>query len=180
MRKVSDFRIGKFYIFGYFESSRFNTQPSLCRVIQDFNLNSMRVYSLTAKYFIGESQVEEVDRLLQAIVSNSAATVDTNSFCDELIKNAVETAISIHGSSSHVKSSLEGLIKRISEVGLKIHCYIITGQLKTAYLYANKHGRIGDIRKILRQSEVLNQVHVKRLCESKLAAEGGSLRKQNS
>ncbi|KXJ84046.1 hypothetical protein RP20_CCG022899 [Aedes albopictus] len=147
------------------------------RVIQDFNLNSMRVYSLTAKYFIGESQVEEVDRLLQAIVSNSAATVDTNSFCDELIKNAVETAISIHGSSSHVKSSLEGLIKRISEVGLKIHCYIITGQLKTAYLYANKHGRIGDIRKILRQSEVLNQVHVKRLCESKLAAEGGGLRK---
>lgn len=146
------------------------------RVIQDFNLNSLRVYSLTAKHFIGESHVEEVDKLLQAIVSNSATTVDTNSFCDELIKNAVETAISIHGSSSHVKTSLEGLIKRISDVGLKIHCYIITGQLKTAYLYANKHGRLGDIRKILRQSEVLNQVHVKRLCESKLAAEG-SLRK---
>lgn len=134
----------------------------------------MRVYSLTAKYFIGESQVEEVDKLLQAIVSNSAATVDTNSFCDELIKNSVETAIAAHGSSSHVKTALEGLIKRISEVGLKIHCYIITGQLKTAYLYANKNGRIGDIRKILRQAEVLNQVHVKRLCESKLASEGGS------
>ncbi|XP_055625095.1 zinc finger FYVE domain-containing protein 26 homolog isoform X2 [Toxorhynchites rutilus septentrionalis] len=144
------------------------------RVIQDFNLNSLRVYGLTAKYFINNSQVEEVEKLIQAIVSNSSVTVDTHSFCDELIKNSVEATISVHGNSSQVKTALEALIKRISDVGLKVHCYVVTGQLKTAYLLANKHGRIGDIRKILRQAELLNQVHVKRLCETKLATESGS------
>ncbi|XP_055524213.1 zinc finger FYVE domain-containing protein 26 homolog [Wyeomyia smithii] len=144
------------------------------RVIQDFNLNNLRVYGLAAKYFISQTQVEDVEKLLQAIVSNSSTNVDTNGFCDELIKVSVESAIATHGNSSQVKTALEALIKRVSDVGLKIHCYIVTGQLKTAYLLANKTGRMGDIRKILRQAEVLNQVHVKRLCEAKLAAEGGS------
>ncbi|XP_058811668.1 zinc finger FYVE domain-containing protein 26 homolog [Topomyia yanbarensis] len=144
------------------------------RVIQDFNLNSLRVYGLAAKYFISHTKVEEVEKLLQAIISNSSPTVDTSSFCDELVKVSVETAVTIHGNSAQIKTALEALIKRISDVGLKIHCYIVTGQLKTAYLLANKTGRIGDIRKISRQAEVLNQVHVKRLCEMKLTSEGGS------
>ncbi|XP_053682667.1 zinc finger FYVE domain-containing protein 26 homolog [Sabethes cyaneus] len=144
------------------------------RVIQDFNLNNLRVYGLAAKYFMNHSQVENVEKLLQAIASNSSANVDTNSFCDEIIKVSVESAIATHGNSSQVKTALEALIKRVSDVGLKIHCYIVTGQLKTAYLLANKTARMSDIRKILRQAETLNQVHVKRLCETKLAAENGS------
>ncbi|XP_058449444.1 zinc finger FYVE domain-containing protein 26 homolog [Malaya genurostris] len=138
------------------------------RVIQDFNLNRLRVYGLAAKHLINQTKMDEIEKLLQAIVSNSSPTTDTSSFCDELIKTSVETAVTIHGNSSQIKTSLEALIKRINDVGLKIHCYIVTGQLKTAYLLANKTGRIGDIRKIARQADVLNQVHVKRLCEMKL------------
>ncbi|XP_038114436.1 zinc finger FYVE domain-containing protein 26 homolog [Culex quinquefasciatus] len=149
------------------------------RIIQDFNLSSLRVYTLTAKFFINESRIDEVEKLLQAIAGNgggglSGDAADTAGFCDELIRNCVEMAIGAHGSSSHIKSALEALIKRVADVGTKIHCYCVTGQLKSAYLLANRTGRLSDVRKILRQAEVLNQGHVKRLCQAKLAGEGGS------
>lgn len=147
------------------------------RIIQDFNLSSLRVYTLTAKFFINESRIDEVEKLLQAIAGNggfSGDAADTAGFCDELIRNCVEMAIGAHGSSSHIKSALEALIKRVADVGTKIHCYCVTGQLKSAYLLANRTGRLSDVRKILRQAEVLNQGHVKRLCQAKLAREGGS------
>jgi len=53
-------------------------------------------------------------------------------------------------------------------VELRISSHIYIGQLKSAYLLANKHERLGDIRRILRQAELTGQVHIKRLCEMKL------------
>ncbi|XP_058066985.1 zinc finger FYVE domain-containing protein 26 homolog [Anopheles bellator] len=141
------------------------------RIIQDYNLELHRVYALTAKYFINHGKIEDVGKLLDAIVSNGGSTTTEptlSSVCDEIVRISVDAAIARHGSSGHTKVALEALINRITSVGVRIHCYIASSQLKTAYLLANRHQRTGDIRKILRHAELLGQLHVKRLCEARL------------
>ncbi|XP_052862401.1 zinc finger FYVE domain-containing protein 26 homolog [Anopheles cruzii] len=141
------------------------------RIIQDYNLELHRVYALTAKYFINHGKIEDVGKLLDAIVSNGGSTTAEpmlSSVCDEIVRISVDAAIARHGSSGHTKVALEALINRITSVGVRIHCYIASSQLKTAYLLANRHHRTGDIRKILRHAEFLGQLHVKRLCEARL------------
>uniref|UniRef100_A0A182SMD6 FYVE-type domain-containing protein n=1 Tax=Anopheles maculatus TaxID=74869 RepID=A0A182SMD6_9DIPT len=143
------------------------------RIIQDYNLDLQRVYALTAKYFINHGKIEDVGKLLDVIVSNESSTGATDqpavsAICDEIVRVAVDVAIARHGTGVHTKVALETLINRASSVAVRIHCYIVSGQLKAAYLLANRHQRTGDIRKILRQAELLGQMHVKRLCEARL------------
>nr|XP_040222466.2 zinc finger FYVE domain-containing protein 26 homolog [Anopheles coluzzii] len=147
------------------------------RIIQDYNLDMQRVYALTAKYFINHGKIEDVGKLLDAIVSNECSSSTTSAttepavsaICDEIVRVSVDVAISRHGSGVNTKVALETLINRASSVAVRIHCYIVSGQLKAAYLLANRHQRTGDIRKILRQAELLGQMHVKRLCEARLS-----------
>uniref|UniRef100_A0A182RQD1 FYVE-type domain-containing protein n=1 Tax=Anopheles funestus TaxID=62324 RepID=A0A182RQD1_ANOFN len=142
------------------------------RIIQDYNLDMQRVYALTAKYFINHSKIEDVGKLLDVIVDNEGSTGATEPtvtvICDEIVRVSVDVAITRHGTGVHTKVALEALINRASSVAVRIHCYIVSGQLKAAYLLANRHQRTGDIRKILRQAELLGQMHVKRLCEARL------------
>uniref|UniRef100_A0A2M4A387 Putative zinc finger fyve domain-containing protein 26 n=1 Tax=Anopheles triannulatus TaxID=58253 RepID=A0A2M4A387_9DIPT len=149
------------------------------RIIQDYSLDLQRVYALTAKYFINHGKIEDVNKLLDAILSNGNGNEPTgeqtllNTVCDDIVRVSVETAIARHGPAASVKVALEALINRTSSVAVRIHCYITTGQLKTAYLLANRHHRTGDIRKILRQAQLLGQMHVKRLCEARLNHQDG-------
>ncbi|XP_050095682.1 zinc finger FYVE domain-containing protein 26 homolog [Anopheles aquasalis] len=149
------------------------------RIIQDYSLDLQRVYALTAKYFINHGKIEDVNKLLDAILSNGNGNEPTaeqtllSTVCDDIVRVSVETAIARHGPAANVKVALEALINRISSVAVRIHCYITTGQLKTAYLLANRHHRTGDIRKILRQAQLLGQMHVKRLCEARLQHQDG-------
>ncbi|XP_035911515.1 zinc finger FYVE domain-containing protein 26 homolog [Anopheles stephensi] len=144
------------------------------RIIQDYNLDTQRVYALTAKYFINHGKVEDVGKLLDVIVGNESSTgasdqpAVVSAICDEIVRVSVDVAIARHGTGVHTKVALEALINRASSVAVRIHCYIASGQLKAAYLLANRHQRTGDIRKILRQAELLGQMHVKRLCEARL------------
>ncbi|XP_052894153.1 zinc finger FYVE domain-containing protein 26 homolog [Anopheles moucheti] len=142
------------------------------RIIQDYNLDVQRVYALTAKYFINHGKIEDVGKLLDVIGGNEGSTGANEpaaaTICDEIVRVAVDVAISRHGTGVHTKVALEALINRASAVAVRIHCYIASGQLKAAYLLANRHQRAGDIRKILRQAELLGQMHVKRLCEARL------------
>uniref|UniRef100_A0A182JCA2 Uncharacterized protein n=1 Tax=Anopheles atroparvus TaxID=41427 RepID=A0A182JCA2_ANOAO len=151
------------------------------RIIQDYSLDVQRVYALTAKYFINHTKIEDVGKLLDAIVDNNGVGTATEpvlaSVCDEIVRVSVDVAIARHGAGVDTKVALEALIGRASSMAVRIDCYIVSGQLKTAYLLANRHHRIGDIRKILRQAELLGQTHVKRLCEVRLnhqEAGGGS------
>uniref|UniRef100_A0A182PQ67 FYVE-type domain-containing protein n=1 Tax=Anopheles epiroticus TaxID=199890 RepID=A0A182PQ67_9DIPT len=146
------------------------------RIIQDYNLDMQRVYALTAKYFINHGKIEDVGKLLDAIVSNECGTEPGNSesnqvsaICDEIVRVSVDVAITRHGAGVNTKVALEALINRAKSVAVRVHCYIASGQLKAAYLLANRHQRTGDIRKILRQAELLGQMHVKRLCEARLS-----------
>uniref|UniRef100_A0A2M4CYZ5 FYVE-type domain-containing protein n=1 Tax=Anopheles darlingi TaxID=43151 RepID=A0A2M4CYZ5_ANODA len=149
------------------------------RIIQDYSLDLQRVYALTAKYFINHGKIEDVNKLLDAILSNGNGNEPTaeqtllTTVCDDIVRVSVETAIARHGPAANVKVALEALINRTSSVAVRIHCYITTGQLKTAYLLANRHQRTGDIRKILRQAQLLGQMHVKRLCEARLNHQDG-------
>uniref|UniRef100_A0A182JUU1 FYVE-type domain-containing protein n=1 Tax=Anopheles christyi TaxID=43041 RepID=A0A182JUU1_9DIPT len=144
------------------------------RIIQDYNLDMQRVYALTAKYFINHGKIEDVGKLLDAIVSNECSSTGAvtepavSSICDEIVRVSVDVAITRHGTGVNTKVALETLINRANSVVVRIHCYIVSGQLKAAYLLANRHQRTGDIRKILRQAELLGQMHVKRLCEARL------------
>jgi zinc finger FYVE domain-containing protein 26 len=135
------------------------------RIIQDFNLNSVKIYGLTSKYLAAYNRSNEVDKLVECIKSNADKEPVTK-ICDEILCLAVKTAIECHG--PRAKSSVDGLIKLVFDTETKIQCYISSGQLKSAYLLAVQHNRLNDVKKILRQAEKTNQPHIKRLCEKKL------------
>uniref|UniRef100_A0A182MSL9 FYVE-type domain-containing protein n=1 Tax=Anopheles culicifacies TaxID=139723 RepID=A0A182MSL9_9DIPT len=148
------------------------------RIIQDYNLDMQRVYALTAKYFINHGKIEDVGKLLDVIVGNEGSTGATDTavtaICDEIVRVSVDVAITRHGTSVHTKVALETLINRANAVAVRIHCYIVSGQLKAAYLLANRHQRTGDIRKILRQAELLAAYEQLPLTASRTSTSGAA------
>ncbi|XP_002000123.3 zinc finger FYVE domain-containing protein 26 homolog [Drosophila mojavensis] len=134
-------------------------------IMQDYKLTPMKVFGATAKYLAKNQRLSEVERLLDCIASNNGSS-SSSSDSDELLSIAVNAAV--HSNEPETKHVLDKLIKRIGNVELRISSYMFIGQLKSAYLLANKHDRLGDIRKILRQAEMTNQIHIKKLCEKKL------------
>lgn len=156
------------------------------RILQDFNLSTTKTFGSTAKYLAGNNRLKSIEKLIDCIRSNNGS--DT-SLCDEIILLSIQTVIasinllspssggggagsstttSPPGNSSELKTQMANLIRLIQDIGTKITCYILSGQLKTAYLKAVEHNRLSDIRRILRKSEQMNQLHVKKLCEAKL------------
>ncbi|KAH8283761.1 hypothetical protein KR054_000912 [Drosophila jambulina] len=133
-------------------------------IMQDYKLASIKVFGATAKYLARNQRLAEVERLLDCIGSNSGGGISAES--DEILSIAINSAV--HSNAPETKQTLDRLINRISSVELRISSYIYIGQLKSAYLLANKHERLMDIRRILRQAELTGQVHIKRLCEMKL------------
>lgn len=138
------------------------------RIIQDLNLNADKIYAIVTKYVAQNNQLNDVDKLVECIKGND--TQKDNKLCDEILSLAIQTAISVHGSHilPPVKSGIETLIRQISEPSVQIDCYILSGQLKSAYLLAVQYERKQDIRRILRHAEKNNQQQIKKLCEKKL------------
>lgn len=148
------------------------------RIIQDFNISTSKVYSITAKYLAGNGRLEAVEQLVNCIKSNtdvnsSSSTVHTD-ICDEIVALSINTAISTQPIEAPIKLLIEKLIRQIVDVGIKINCHIVSGQLKSAYLLAVQNNRLNDVRKILRHAIHTNQTHIKRLCEKKLDINDGS------
>ncbi|XP_034484711.1 zinc finger FYVE domain-containing protein 26 homolog [Drosophila innubila] len=133
-------------------------------IMQDYKLTFMKVFGATAKYLAKNQRLCEVDRLLDCIATNNGGSTASDS--DELLSIAINSAV--HSHEPEIKQALDKLVKRIGSIELRISSYIFIGQLKSAYLLANKHERLADIRKILRQAEITNQMHIKKLCEKKL------------
>ncbi|KAH8294946.1 hypothetical protein KR018_004572 [Drosophila ironensis] len=139
-------------------------------IMQDYKLATLKVFGATAKYLARNQRLAEVERLLDCIGSNNGGCVPAES--DEILSIAINAAV--HSSSPETKQTLERLIRRIGSVELRISSYIYLGQLKSAYLLANKHERLLDIRRIQRQAELTGQVHIKKLCEMKLQISASS------
>lgn len=134
------------------------------RIIQDYKLPSMKVFGASAKYLARNQRLTEVEKLLSCVTSSNE-TCDHDDI-DELLSIAINAASGNHALEN--KMTLDNLVKKIQNIELRISSHIFIGQLKSAYLLANKYERLGDIRKILRQAEISNQIHIKKLCEKKL------------
>lgn len=135
----------------------------LYSVIEDFNLNSNKIYGLTIRYLASHNRVSDVEKLIECIRCNDG--FEASNF-DELITLAVQTAVDTYG--VQIKASVENLFGIITDIAVKINCYIICGQLKSAYLLAVNSNRLKDIRKIKRQAELTNHGYIVKLCERKL------------
>lgn len=148
------------------------TNISLCdSIMQDYKLEAMKVFGATSKYLAKNQRLGEVQRLLDCIATNNGDT--SASDMDELLSIAVNAAVHCH--EPETKQTLDKLVKRIGSIEMRISSYIFIGQLKAAYLLANKHERLTAIRKILRQAEMTNQIHIKKLCEKKLNINSGPM-----
>lgn len=123
----------------------------------------LKVYAATAKYLALNQRLPEIEKLLNCIYSNTGTHTQD---IDEILTVAINSAVNNH--EPETKTILDNLTKKIHNIDMRISSHIFIGQLKSAYLLANKYERLGDIRKILRQAEATNQVHIKKLCEKKL------------
>ena len=123
----------------------------------------IKIFAPTAKLLARNQRLNDIEKLLACITGNNGISIRD---IDEIISVAINSATNTH--EPEVKSALDNLAKKINNVELRISSHIFIGQLKSAYLLANKYNRLPDIRKILRQAEATNQVHIKKLCEKKL------------
>lgn len=138
------------------------------RIIQDMSLNADKIYAIATKFLSMNNRLHDVEKLVDCVKGNS--TQPDKKLCDEILSLAVQTAYSAQGSPNQTKAAIEHLIRLINDIATQIDCYILSGQLKAAYLLAVQHKRIVDIRRILRHAEKTNQMQVKKLCEKKLLA----------
>ncbi|XP_031621433.1 zinc finger FYVE domain-containing protein 26 homolog [Contarinia nasturtii] len=136
------------------------------RIIQDMTLNSDKIYAIATKYLAINGRLHDVEKLVNCIKSNCNQP-DTK-LCNDILQLAVQTSLSNHSSPQRTKLAIENLIRSITDVSIQIDCYILSSQLKAAYLLAVQHKRLADIRRILRYAEKTNQIQIKKLCEKKL------------
>lgn len=129
------------------------------------------MYGITAKYLSGHNRLEDVEKLIENIKSNSD---NDSALCDEIIALSIQTAIASSPLNAPVKQligqTIESLLRHVTDVGIKISCHIAGGQLKSAYLLAVQYDRFNDVKKVLRKAEQTNQQYIKKLCERKLNA----------
>lgn len=129
------------------------------------------MYGITAKYLSGHNRLENVEKLIENIKSNSDSDA---ALCDEIISLAIHTAVASSPLNAPIKQligqTIESLLRHVTDVGIKISCHIAGGQLKSAYLLAVQYDRFNDVKKVLRKAEQTNQQHIKKLCERKLNA----------
>lgn len=130
------------------------------------------MYGITAKYLSGHNRLENVEKLIENIKSNSDSDA---ALCDEIISLAIHTAVASSPLNAPIKQligqTIESLLRHVTDIGIKLSCHIAGGQLKSAYLLAVQYDRFNDVKKVLRKAEQTNQQHIKKLCERKLNAQ---------
>uniref|UniRef100_A0A1Y1MZQ5 FYVE-type domain-containing protein n=1 Tax=Photinus pyralis TaxID=7054 RepID=A0A1Y1MZQ5_PHOPY len=131
------------------------------RIITDHKLSAVKVYCQAGKQLAKSEKYNSIAQLVNCIRSSGVSDSAVTDMCDEMLILAVQTLTKTNVSGPQ----LDGLIKLITDRAAKISAYIESKQLKTAYLLAVKHKRMGDIRRILREAEFLNQPSIKTLCQ---------------
>ncbi|XP_023016666.2 zinc finger FYVE-type containing 26 spastizin isoform X1 [Leptinotarsa decemlineata] len=135
------------------------------RIIQDYFLKPVKVYCEAGKQLAREERYNGIGQLVSCIkLSGGSKDAAVTDMCDEMLTQAVATFTKANMSGTKV----EDLIKLIFDKATKISAYIEAKQLKTAYFLAVKYKRMSDIRRILREAELLNQPNIKALCQKML------------
>ncbi|XP_017768191.1 PREDICTED: zinc finger FYVE domain-containing protein 26 homolog isoform X1 [Nicrophorus vespilloides] len=135
------------------------------KIITDFKLKPIKVYCQVGRQLAREERYEGIAQLVNCIRSKGENDPSVIDMCDEMLATAVRTLGSNKATST---SQLEMLIKLITDRNIKISMYIETKQLKSAYLLAAKYNRSGDLRRIMREAELLNKPDIKKLCQKLL------------
>ncbi|KAJ8964678.1 hypothetical protein NQ314_004710 [Rhamnusium bicolor] len=134
------------------------------RIIQEFKLKPVKIYCEAGKQLAKAERYISIGQLVNCIKHSGTNDNVVTDMCDEMLTLAVATFTKANVSGTKV----EDLIKLISNRATKISAYIEAKQLKTAYFLAVKYKRMSDIRRILREAELLNQPSIKALCQKVL------------
>ncbi|KAJ8962783.1 hypothetical protein NQ318_001182 [Aromia moschata] len=140
------------------------------RIIQDFKLKPVKVYCEAGKELAKSERYNAIGQLVSCIKHSGINDDVVRDMCDEMLTLAVATLTKANISGTKV----EDLIKLISDRASKISAYIEAKQLKTAYFLAVKYKRMSDIRRILREADLLNQPNIKSLCQKVLQSHSHS------
>ncbi|XP_066995944.2 uncharacterized protein Sptz [Anabrus simplex] len=131
------------------------------RIIQDYHLKALRVFSHAGRKFANDSRLCDIEQLIGCIRNSGMS--DVNTICDEVLAGCVEVL-----AAKPDPVDIESLVKLMVDVGTKVTAYIECKQLKSAYLLAVKHDRLGDVRRILREAEHLGQTAIRKICQKRL------------
>lgn len=136
------------------------------RIMQDYSLRPQKVYSLVGHILALDKRVNSIEQLIKCCRSSGAPNSITIS--DRVLAHCVKLLLDeSKGESSfslNQNDQIDGLIRIITDVELKISSYIESRQLKAAYLLAVKHSRSQDIRKILREADRLGHSAIMSIC----------------
>ncbi|KAJ8341067.1 hypothetical protein SKAU_G00333580 [Synaphobranchus kaupii] len=135
------------------------------RVIQDFQLEALSVYTRVGQRLVRQRQFGAVRQLLKCVGESGAAT---KSDCDSIVLSCV--SIADKGPSD--AKELEGLILESKSTDTKIKAYLQCSKLRAAYLLAVKlePGRAGPlVQEILRAAEGTGDSVMQDICRQWLS-----------
>ncbi|XP_024936036.1 zinc finger FYVE domain-containing protein 26 homolog isoform X2 [Cephus cinctus] len=134
------------------------------RIMQDYNLRPEKVYSLAGHILALDKKLHSIEQLIKCCRSSGAS--DSYAISDRVLTHCVKILLNYtHADpSSTFKNEIDTLIRLIADIELKISSYIESRQLKAAYLFAVKHARAQDVRKILKEADRLGQNAIKSIC----------------
>ncbi|XP_018400391.1 PREDICTED: zinc finger FYVE domain-containing protein 26 [Cyphomyrmex costatus] len=134
------------------------------RIMQDYNLPQQKVYSLAGHVLALKNNIAAIEQLIKCCRSSGAPNAHIIS--DHVLAHCVKLLLT-HSYTEQIptlKNHIDILIRLIIDTELKINAYIENKQLKAAYLLAVKYSRAQDIRRILKESDRLDQSAIKAIC----------------
>ncbi|CAD6209197.1 GSCOCG00003776001-RA-CDS [Cotesia congregata] len=134
------------------------------RVMQDYNLHHQKVYSLVGHILALDKKINSIEQLIKCC--RSSGSPNSNAISDRVLVNCIKFLLDRSRTETNPapKDQIDSLIRLITDIELKIGCYIESKQLKAAYLLAVKHSREQDIRRILKEADSLGQSAIKSIC----------------
>ncbi|KAL1501989.1 hypothetical protein ABEB36_007205 [Hypothenemus hampei] len=134
------------------------------KIIKEFKkLKPVKVYKEVGKYFAQKGNFSRIGELVNWI-RNCSEPMDSSvdEVCDELLLFAVASLRNSPCSGANV----DDLIKLISDKSMKISACIEARKLNSAYCLAAKYKRLVDMKRIIIEAELSNQLDVRKLCQS--------------
>uniref|UniRef100_S4R9W8 Zinc finger FYVE domain-containing protein 26 n=1 Tax=Petromyzon marinus TaxID=7757 RepID=S4R9W8_PETMA len=136
------------------------------RIIQEFQLPALTVYTRVARRLVEERQLHEVETLLRNVSESGSADP---SDCDSIALDTVRAV-----AAATVKE-IENLIMKIKNNSAKIEAHLLCGKLRAAYLVAVKlpsRDASRWVETIRKRAAELEQAVMVELCERWLSTHG--------
>lgn len=91
-----------------------------CRIIQDFQLNSSKIYCIVAKQLAQNYNCNDIEKLVDCIATSGMSEESTSVVCDEVISLSIRTMCTDNMGASCSMTQIESLIKLIHDVNIKV------------------------------------------------------------